>query len=818
LSHSQASLGGQRLRSQSVRIRRGSCTASSLTSFQPSLQPSLQPGLQPNPRAPLPGAAPHRHSFVEGLAFAKQQDADFAEMLEEEAADASGGGGGASPLPQRPHTVDAAPAGQPRSFDESQGSPMKARRGMQKFESFCEGATSSPKADFLRSRSLRRSRTSLAGVLPNLPEGEEAVSRSTSSQLPQKMRLEETPGDDAAGAGSLRTSAPPNSSRFHDQASSRESRRSTGGPPPTPGSVISSASHSQMLTNDGPSTPKLIDEKRLALRRARSSKAIIMDSEEERIAVRGVGKKMAQFSGLFRHRKGSIIEGEEEEGEEGGDARGGNAAMLRQPKSMIDLGTRRQWSAPVEAPAVKQTTTMADLVKSAQQRRTGAAEGAEAQTFDHNSHHGQIQSPHEVAAAEGARPATAPAPFLDRAQRMAMRTSLTFEAPTQKKESACATESKRVGFRSTSFKRPKDRQREEAHSPSRPGLLDGDELLHEIRNQRGSIHDRLHRQKLNARSFSVRRQMSQETEQQPATSAIKRSVSTGRLRIKPIQPINPNMKNRITAQQRRMAYANALEKYRDRPVTHIKAGGGVVVAVRDLNNLKKYFDELDADGSGTIEAHEIEEKVEEAANLRKLRSEGKMSDEEWERLQLKYQKIGLGMGSNESTISCTQLLKFMDESGSLTWKGMLKMMYPKASKEGIQRMADVHEASEGMETSAPDMADLKDLNDLWDIWDEDGNGELDKDEFKMALKMLHVPVEDVDTIYYSIDDDGNGTISKSEFAAWWFTDQTSDKQVHVNLDGPQETVKLSKSAKLKLREQMWSEHMKMVGLASAMGV
>lgn len=69
-----------------------------------------------------------------------------------------------------------------------------------------------------------------------------------------------------------------------------------------------------------------------------------MDSEEERIAVRGVGKKMAQFSGLFRHRKGSIIEGEEEEGEEGGDARGGNAAMLRQPKSMIDLGTRRQWS------------------------------------------------------------------------------------------------------------------------------------------------------------------------------------------------------------------------------------------------------------------------------------------------------------------------------------------------------------------------------------------------------------------------------------------------------------------------------------------
>jgi hypothetical protein len=50
---------------------------------------------------------------------------------------------------------------------------------------------------------------------------------------------------------------------------------------------------------------------------------------------------------------------------------------------------------------------------------------------------------------------------------------------------------------------------------------------------------------------------------------------------------------------RRTTYSNALEKFRDKPMTHIMAGNGVVASVKDLNNLRKYFDDLDDDGSGT---------------------------------------------------------------------------------------------------------------------------------------------------------------------------------------------------------------------------
>jgi hypothetical protein len=53
---------------------------------------------------------------------------------------------------------------------------------------------------------------------------------------------------------------------------------------------------------------------------------------------------------------------------------------------------------------------------------------------------------------------------------------------------------------------------------------------------------------------------------------------------------------------RRTTYSQALEKFRDKPMTHIMAGNGVVASVKDLNNLRKYFDDLDDDGSGTSES------------------------------------------------------------------------------------------------------------------------------------------------------------------------------------------------------------------------
>ena len=42
------------------------------------------------------------------------------------------------------------------------------------------------------------------------------------------------------------------------------------------------------------------------------------------------------------------------------------------------------------------------------------------------------------------------------------------------------------------------------------------------------------------------------------------------------------------------------------------------------------------------------------------------------------------------------------------------------------------------EVEVPNFSELQDLEAMWALWDEDGSGELDKDEFSMALKMLQV--------------------------------------------------------------------------------
>lgn len=170
----------------------------------------------------------------------------------------------------------------------------------------------------------------------------------------------------------------------------------------------------------------------------------------------------------------------------------------------------------------------------------------------------------------------------------------------------------------------------------------------------------------------------------------------------------------------------------------------------------------------------------------------------------------------------------------------------------------------------PNFSDLQDLEAMWALWDEDGSGELDKDEFSMALKMLQVSegrtasgtadllfsgshtfqcvsqvddIEDIDRIYRDIDDDGNGTISMDEFAAWWFNDQSSgtaaksvrrrssaihnhshplqkseqhqeNTQVVTRVeDFGKAAKKMSRKERAAMREKMWIEQLRISGIS-----
>ena len=66
------------------------------------------------------------------------------------------------------------------------------------------------------------------------------------------------------------------------------------------------------------------------------------------------------------------------------------------------------------------------------------------------------------------------------------------------------------------------------------------------------------------------------------------------------------------------------------------------------------------------------------------------------------------------------------------------------------------------------------FRELFATFDEDGNGELDKEEFrkavreKMQIDEQVISVEEVEALFDAVDADGSGEVDSSEFVAWLF--------------------------------------------------
>jgi len=113
-------------------------------------------------------------------------------------------------------------------------------------------------------------------------------------------------------------------------------------------------------------------------------------------------------------------------------------------------------------------------------------------------------------------------------------------------------------------------------------------------------------------------------------------------------------------------------------------------------------------------------------------------------------------------------------ANKMFWKDFVKLMYPKATSEGVQRMCSAFhtpETEQTVRTRVLTKEEMRDFDGLWKQWDTDGNGVLDTSEFKRALRSLKIDAEHADAIYEEIDTNNNGHIEKDEFMVWFFSDQ-----------------------------------------------
>jgi len=270
--------------------------------------------------------------------------------------------------------------------------------------------------------------------------------------------------------------------------------------------------------------------------------------------------------------------------------------------------------------------------------------------------------------------------------------------------------------------------------------------------------------------------------------------------------------------ERRQKYAAMLSSFRRSAATNICIGGGATVCVKDLKLRRESFHEMGG-ASGYITAQGVQNVLEKANDVL-VRMASVYTTSDLQMAKLKYQAFGFTTkGKGDQMRFCGSLLLDHMHGSKLSWKSFLKILYPHATKEGISRLCGVHESLSQV-TDKMRVLTEKERNDfdgLWLQWDVDGNGVLDRDEFKMALKMLNLDSFDVNDIYDQVDRDGNGTIEKHEFAAWYFTDQT------VN-DGPAKIVtqkelvhrqrQLKSASSKPFKESVWRQRLERGGLST----
>lgn len=231
--------------------------------------------------------------------------------------------------------------------------------------------------------------------------------------------------------------------------------------------------------------------------------------------------------------------------------------------------------------------------------------------------------------------------------------------------------------------------------------------------------------------------------------------------------------------------------------------------MKEVNNLRKYFEEMDLNGDGTIEPEEIRRKAKEAYRLKEMRAHGEISDEDWVSIKNRLEAVGL---LNPVLINIAEMAPKVGHE-ALNWKALLQLAYPKASEEGLEGLLAVHEKQKEdahLQATSNEMADLKAL---WSMWDADGSGELDPEEFRRALAMLNISAAEAETVYHSIDDDGNGFISLDEFARWWLTDNEEDREMIDLESASMQTLEHAKSKSMKdFFEDNWKFQLERLGL------
>jgi Ca2+-binding EF-hand superfamily protein len=149
-------------------------------------------------------------------------------------------------------------------------------------------------------------------------------------------------------------------------------------------------------------------------------------------------------------------------------------------------------------------------------------------------------------------------------------------------------------------------------------------------------------------------------------------------------------------------------------------------------------------------------------------------------------KNGGGQPTFEENKLATSFVKRIFDtikSQNLTFKGLLKIMYPTANDQSLERLMDVADPKRNSSNvdEIPTKEEEDEVTEIFNLWDMDGNGDLDIVEFRSILRKMGIDdQEEIDEYFHEIDEDDGGSISVDEFRDWWFKVSAKPKASQSN--------------------------------------
>jgi len=203
--------------------------------------------------------------------------------------------------------------------------------------------------------------------------------------------------------------------------------------------------------------------------------------------------------------------------------------------------------------------------------------------------------------------------------------------------------------------------------------------------------------------------------------------------------------------------ANIATKEGNRAPTGKAKAGKSKYSKKDVERLKKVFDDYDKDGSGKVSLEEF------ASQARKKKDDAAPRPGEKSTLQQRKAQEGVSIVDLSESVFHEM---DADGSGEVTFEELVKLMYKYATPDEISTMLEwVAKEPEPEPEPKPGLSaeSKKQILGIFKIYDKDKSGTLTIKELKGALEKTGIDPDEIKGYFSEYDTDGNNEIDKDEF-------------------------------------------------------